>query len=102
MLEIFLKNIRRSFLIRALLRAADKDSQVLFELLAHPLGTHLRLVHDTHLRLVHELSVDADTTEFAAGWHWHLDGLDDAAKGIATLWDDRRWRALQVVYRMTL
>lgn len=94
MLEIFLKNIRRSFLIRALLRAADKDSQVLFELLAHPLGTHLRLVH--------ELSVDADTTEFAAGWHWHLDGLDDAAKGIATLWDDRRWRALQVVYRMTL
>jgi uncharacterized protein YndB with AHSA1/START domain len=74
--------------------AAGKDSHVLFELLPHPLGTHLRLVH--------ELSVDADATEFAAGWHWHLDGLDDAAKGIATPWDDRRWRALQTVYRMTL
>jgi uncharacterized protein YndB with AHSA1/START domain len=69
-------------------------SHVLFELSPDPLGTHLRLVHD--------LSARADATELAAGWHWHIDGLDAAARGIATPWDEVRWRVLQKVYKMTL
>ena len=74
--------------------AAGTDSHVLFQLRPDPLGTHLRLVHD--------LPAEADATEFAAGWHWHLDGVDDAARGLGTPWDEQRWRVLQKVYRMTL
>jgi len=74
--------------------AVGGDSHVLFELSPDPLGTHLRLVHD--------LSATADATELAAGWHWHIDGLDAAAQGVATPWDEMRWRVLQKVYKMTL
>ena len=74
--------------------AAGTDSHVLFQLRPDPLGTHLRLVHD--------LPAEADATEFAAGWHWRLDGVDDAARGLGTPWDEQRWRVLQKVYRMTL
>ena len=74
--------------------AAGRDSSVMIELSPDPLGTHLRLTHD--------LPAGVDVPQFASGWHWHLDGLDDAALGIATPWDETRWRVLQKVYRMTL
>jgi uncharacterized protein YndB with AHSA1/START domain len=74
--------------------AAGKDSYVLFELTPDSLGTHLRLIHD--------LPAEVATVGFAAGWHWHLDGLDDAAKGIATVWDQPRFDVLKKVYQMTL
>jgi uncharacterized protein YndB with AHSA1/START domain len=74
--------------------AAGKDSYVLFELTPDPLGTHLRLIH--------AMQAGIEPIGFAAGWHWHLDGLDDAVKGIATAWDQKRFDVLKMVYGMTL
>lgn len=74
--------------------AAGKDSFVLITLQPDPLGTHLRLIHD--------LPEEAQALGFAAGWHWHLDGLDEAAQGRATEWDQLRFDMLKLVYRATL
>ena len=70
------------------------DSNVLFELSPDPLGTHLRLIH--------EMPAGIEVVQFMAGWHWHLDGIDDAAKGHATEWNPQRFDVLKMVYRMTL
>lgn len=70
------------------------DSNVRFELVPDPAGCRLRLTHD--------MPDGAAVEEFASGWHWHLDGLDDAAAGVATTWNAQRWRVLQKVYAMTL
>jgi hypothetical protein len=51
---------------------------------------------------VHRLPNAEGIADFASGWHWHLDGLEAAADGIATPWDARRWRALKTIYEMTL
>ncbi|WP_162875671.1 SRPBCC domain-containing protein [Sphingomonas crusticola] len=74
--------------------AAGKDSEVLFELSPDAAGTHLRLIHD--------LPGDVAVIGFAAGWHWHLDGMDDAARNVATEWDGTRFQMLRKVYGMTL
>jgi uncharacterized protein YndB with AHSA1/START domain len=74
--------------------AAARDSNVMIEISPDPLGTHLRLIHD--------LPASVDATQFAAGWHWHLDGIDGAAHGVATKWDEKRWPVLQQLYQMTL
>jgi uncharacterized protein YndB with AHSA1/START domain len=74
--------------------AAGEDSYVLFELKPDPLGTHLRLIHD--------MPAGIEVVGFMAGWHWHLDGLADAAGGIATEWNQPRFDVLKMVYRMTL
>ena len=74
--------------------AAGEDTYVLFELTPDPLGTHLRLIHD--------MQAGIEVVGFMAGWHWHLDGLDDAARGIATEWNEPRFDMLKVVYRITL
>jgi uncharacterized protein YndB with AHSA1/START domain len=46
-------------------------------------------------------------TEVAAGWHWHLDALDDALDGASVdwpNWDDRKpeWELLERQYATTL
>ena len=74
--------------------AWPENGEVLFELTPDPLGTHLRLTHD--------LPIEKDVMPFAAGWHWHLDGMDDAVKGIATEWDQKRFEILKKVYQLTL
>lgn len=74
--------------------AAGQDSFVLFTLEPDPLGTHLRLIHD--------MSAEAAPLGFMAGWHWHLDGLDDAANGIATEWNQQRFDMLKKIYTITL
>jgi len=73
---------------------AGRDSVVTFDLAENPVGCRLVLTHD--------LPADAEVTAFAAGWHWHIDGLDDAAAGIATPWDEKRWKVLRSIYGMTL
>jgi len=70
------------------------DSIVRFELSDDPAGCRLRLTH--------EMADSVDATQYASGWHWHLDGLDDAAGGVATAWNGERWRVLLKVYQMTL
>lgn len=72
----------------------DGDSVVTFDLAEHPAGCRLVLTHD--------LPGDADVADFASGWHWHIDGLDDAAAGRATPWDEARWKALRGIYGQTL
>ena len=74
--------------------AAGEDSYVLFELSPDAAGTHLRLIHD--------MQAGVEVVGFMAGWHWHLDGLDDAARGVATEWNQPRFDVLKMVYRMTL
>lgn len=74
--------------------AQGQHSEVTIDLTPDPLGTHLRLVHD--------LPGVANVANTAPGWHWHLDGLEDAIQGVATEWDGVRFDVLKKVYRLTL
>ncbi len=73
---------------------AGGDSLVRFEL--SPQGEGCRLV------LIHTLKAGGDLADFASGWHWHLDALDDAVKGVGRTFDKPRWEALRAIYRATL
>lgn len=75
-------------------KATLGDSIVRFELFDDPAGCRLRLTHD--------MAEGVDATQYASGWHWHLDGLDDAADGVATPWNGKRWRVLDKMYGVTL
>ncbi len=75
-------------------RATAGGSVVRFELFDDPAGCRLRLTH--------EMADGVNVSEYASGWHWHLDGLDDAAAGVATPWSERRWRVLDKMYAATL
>ncbi|WP_404713352.1 SRPBCC family protein [Sphingomonas sp. MMS24-J13] len=70
------------------------DSVVRFELFDDPAGCRLRLTHD--------FAEGVKVGQYASGWHWHLDGLDDAAEGLATPWNAGRWRVLDKMYAVTL
>lgn len=61
-----------------------------------PDGEGCRLV------LLHSFRAGGDLADFASGWHWHLDGLEDAAEGVARSFDKPRWEMLRMAYRMTL
>ncbi len=52
--------------------------------------------------LTHRLDAGGDLTDFASGWHWHLDALDKALEGETVPFDEQRWRLLRKVYEMTL
>lgn len=55
-------------------------------------GTHLTLVHR-----IPESWRDA-RRNVLSGWHHHIEGLDDAARGIAHAWDWDRWLTLRDAY----
>jgi len=75
-------------------RAANGDSQVRFEIFEAPGGARLVLTHI--------FSGGGDLADFASGWHWHLDALDGALEGRASVFDQPRWAALRQAYAMTL
>jgi uncharacterized protein YndB with AHSA1/START domain len=73
---------------------ANGDSLVRFELFPRDGGSRLVLTH--------RLDAGGDLSDFASGWHWHLDALDRALEGEAVAFDTPRWQSLRMVYRMTL
>ena len=74
--------------------AANGASVVRFEVFEETAGARLVLTHI--------LFGGGDMADFASGWHWHLDCLDDALEGGATEFDRPRWSALRQVYAATL
>ncbi len=76
-------------------REANGDSLLTFTLAPMDGGR-------TRLILTHRLTAGGDPQGFAAGWHWHLDCLDDALEGRARVFDARRFAVLQKVYAATL
>lgn len=69
----------------------DGTSRVLWEL--HPDGD------GTHLVLTHRMAgTPKDLSMTLSGWHHHLDGLDDAVRGVKHGWSWARWRALDAAY----
>lgn len=75
---------------------AEAGGDSLVRVTLEPDGEGCRLV------LLHTLKAGGDLADFASGWHWHLDGLDDAARGLARTFDKPRWEVLRAAYRMTL
>lgn len=80
-----------------------------FDLFEHTFGGHpdsivsWRLRPDgdgTHLTLVHRVpQAWADARRnVLSGWHHHMEGLDDAARGVRHPWDWDRWFALRDAY----
>ena len=58
----------------------------------------------THLTLVHRLPeswTDA-RSKVLSGWHLHMEGLDDAARGMRHGWEWDRWFALRDAYAAEL
>lgn len=74
--------------------AANGDSLLTFQL--EDRGT------TTCLTVTHRLDAGGDLQGFAAGWHWHLDCLDDAVEGRGRIFDPQRFAVLQKVYAATL
>jgi len=70
--------------------AALGQSLVRWELSATDFGCHLVMTH--------RLTEGSDLPGFGSGWHWHLDALAHAARGIACPWDEAAWRALKLEY----
>jgi len=54
----------------------------------------------THLTLIHRMPRDweSNIANTLAGWHHHMEGLDDAARGAAHPWRWPRWTALRDAY----
>lgn len=54
----------------------------------------------TRLTLVHRVpkTWECDLSRTLSGWHHHMEGLDDAAQGIAHPWSWPRWTALRDAY----
>jgi len=76
-------------------REANGDSLLTFALAPLDRGR-------TRLTLTHRLTAGGDLQGFAAGWHWHLDCLDDALEGRGRTFDAQRFGVLQKVYAATL
>jgi uncharacterized protein YndB with AHSA1/START domain len=75
-------------------RAANGDSLVRFEVFDDDAGARLVLTH--------VLTGGGDVADFASGWHWHLDCLEEALEGVGTQFDRTRWSTLRQIYAMTL
>lgn len=58
----------------------------------------------THLALIHRMARDweSNVANTLAGWHHHMEGLDDAATGAAYPWRWSRWTALRDAYAADL
>jgi uncharacterized protein YndB with AHSA1/START domain len=58
----------------------------------------------THLTLVHRVpeSWAGARKNVLSGWHHHMEGLDDAARGVRHAWDWERWFALRDAYAAAL
>jgi uncharacterized protein YndB with AHSA1/START domain len=54
----------------------------------------------THLTLVHRVpdAWAASRSKVLAGWHAHMEGLDDAVQGVRHPWDWDHWIALRDAY----
>lgn len=72
------------------------DSVVSWRLAPDGDGTHLTLIH----RMPREWESNIANT--LAGWHHHIEGLDDAARGAAHPWRWPRWTALRDAYAATV
>ena len=59
-------------------------------------GTHLTLIHR-----VPESWADA-RSNVLSGWHHHIEGLDDAVRGVRHPWSWERWFALRDAYTAEL
>lgn len=70
----------------------NPDSVVTWRLTPDGDGTHLTLVHR-----IPEGWRDA-RRNVLSGWHHHMEGLDDAVRGVAHSWDWARWLALRDAY----
>lgn len=70
----------------------NPDSVVSWRLEPDGDGTHLTLLHR-----VPESWRDA-RRNVLSGWHHHMEGLDDAARGVSYPWDWDRWFALRDAY----
>ena len=68
------------------------DSVVSWRLRPDGDGTYLTLTH----RVPSEW--EADLSRTLSGWHHHMEGLDDAARGVRHGWDWPRWRGLRDAY----
>ncbi|QUD86346.1 SRPBCC domain-containing protein [Phenylobacterium montanum] len=75
---------------------AQAGGDSLVRVTLEPDGEGCRLV------LLHTLKAGGEMADFASGWHWHLDCLDDAAEGVASRFDRARWEVLRAAYGMTL
>lgn len=71
---------------------ATEGSVVRWELAPDGDGTHLTLTH----RL--PVSWKDDRTKVLSGWHYHMEGLDDAVRGVSHPWVWSEWRALRDAY----
>jgi len=80
-----------------------------FSRFEHTFGSHpesvvsWRLAPDgdgTRLTLVHRIpqSWKDSRRNVLSGWHHHMEGLDDAARGVAHSWDWDRWFTLRDAY----
>jgi uncharacterized protein YndB with AHSA1/START domain len=54
------------------------------------------------LTLTHLLGGPGDMADYASGWHWHLDCLQDALLGETCPFDTARWAALRAIYAAIL
>ncbi|MEH6663284.1 MAG: SRPBCC family protein [Brevundimonas sp.] len=54
----------------------------------------------THLTLIHRVprSWECDLSRTLSGWHHHMEGLDDAVRGVGHPWSWPRWTALRDAY----
>lgn len=54
----------------------------------------------THLTLIHRVpeSWEGFRSKVLSGWHHHMEGLDDAARGVRHPWDWDRWFGLRDAY----
>lgn len=54
----------------------------------------------THLTLIHRVpqSWESDLSRTLSGWHHHMEGLEDAVRGMAHPWSWPRWTALRDAY----
>ena len=54
----------------------------------------------TCLTLIHRVpqSWECDLSRTLSGWHHHMEGLDDAVRGVAHPWSWPRWTALRDAY----
>lgn len=54
----------------------------------------------THLTLIHRIPAEwaPARSNVLSGWHHHMEGLEDAARGVRHPWDWDRWFALRDAY----